>query len=155
MGVKKGGSMKKLILTMLTVMLTVGLAFASPVNTTIISTTQLDNDPTSVVSSVYNIQDYKKVGFWVSYDETQVGNSISLAVTLSVSYDGTNFVSGSFMDVAGGTTPQTSETISDDGWYFFWLEDGWPFKYVRVTLTATNTDADDIASVAAYMAGVK
>jgi len=135
--------------------LTVGLAWASPVNTTIIDTTELNADPVAVSSSVHNIQDYKKVGFWVSYDETQVGESVSLAVTLTVSYDGTNFVSGSFMDVAGTTTPQTSETLSADGWYFFWLEAGWPFKYIKVTLTATNTDADDLASVAAYMAGVK
>lgn len=151
--------MKKLISTMLTVImalcLTVGLAFASPINQTVITTTQLDDDPTSVTSSAFNIQDFKKVGFWVSYDETQVGNAISLAVTITVSYDGTNYVAGSFMDVAGGATPQTSETISSDGWYFFWLDDGWPFKYIKVVLTATNTDADDLASVAAYMAGVK
>lgn len=147
--------MKKIFLTLLLILSFIGLAYASPINKTIIDTTQLDDDPTLIASSVYNIQDYTKVGFWVSYDETQVGNSISLAVTLTVSYDGTNFVSGSFMDVAGGTTPQTSETISSDGWYFFWLDSGWPYKYIKVTLTATNTDADDIASVAAYMVGIK
>lgn len=147
--------MKKLFLTVLTVLLAVGLSWASTDNKTVIATTQLDDSPTSVSSSAINVQQYNRVGFWVSYDETQVGNSISLAVTITVSYDGTNYVSGSFMDVAGGATPQTSETISSDGWYVFWLPDDYPYLYLKVTLTATNTDADDIASVACYMTATK
>ena len=147
--------MHKKILTVLVLMFMLTLtAQASQINKTLISTTQLDDDPTSITGTI-NVQDYDKVGFWVSYDETQVGLAISLAVTITVSYDGTNFVSGSFMDVAGGTTPQTSETLSSDGWYFFWLDADWPYKYVLVTLTATNTDADDLASVACYVAGMK
>lgn len=127
---------------------------ASEINKTLITTTQLDDDPTSIDGTI-NVQGYDKVGFWVSYDETEVGGGLSVAVTITVSYDGTNFVSGSFLDVAGGTTPQTSETLSTDSWYFFWLDAGWPYKYVKVTLTATGSDVDDIASVASYVVGMR
>lgn len=147
--------MKKLLFAILGIMLAASICSAASDNQTVIATTQLDDDPTSVTSSAINVQQYNRVGFWVSYDETQVGNSISLAVTITVSYDGTNYVAGSFMDVAGGATPQTSETISSDGWYVFWLPDDYPYRYLKVVLTATNTDADDIASVAAYMTAIK
>jgi len=146
--------MKKTVLGLLISLFLFSQVWAGEINETLIATTILNADPVAVSAEV-NVQDYKKVGFWVSYDETQVGNAISLAVTLQVSYDGTNYVTGSFMDVAGGATPQTSETISSDGWYFFWLDADWPYKYAKVILTATNTDADDIAAVACYIAGMK
>ena len=146
--------MKKVIFVLLVCLLLTSQAFAGEINKTLIDTTILDDSPTSA-TGIVNVQDYKKVGFWVSYDETQVGASISLTVAITVSYDGTNYVAGSFMDVAGGATPQTSETISSDGWYFFWLDANWPYKYVTVTLTGNNTDTDDLASVACYIVGMK
>jgi len=145
---------KKLIFILLACLFITSQAFAGEVNETLIATTLLDDSPTSATGEAY-IQDYKKIGFWVSYDETQVGASVSLTVAITVSYDGTNYVAGSFMDVAGTVTPQTSETISSNGWYFFWLDANWPYKYITVTLTGNNTDADDTASVACYIAGVK
>ena len=147
--------MFKKILTVLVVVFMLSLtASAGSINETLISTTQLDDDPTSATGAI-NVQDYEKVGFWVSYDETEVGGGLSVAVTITVSYDGTNYVSGSFLDVAGGTTPQTSETLSSDSWYFFWFDAGWPFKYVTVTLTATGSDVDDICSVQCFVVGMK
>lgn len=150
---------KKVAVLLLALMLIGGVAFASPVNKTIISETQLDDDPTSVTSSTVNIQDYKKVGFWVEYDETQVGASVSAAVTLDVSYDGTNWLDVYFYDIAGTTTAQTSETISSDGWYYCALPDAYlsagTIPYVRMVITATNTDADDLAVVTAYLTGIK
>lgn len=128
--------------------------WASPINKTLISETQLDDDPTSVTGT-YNVQDYEKVAFFVEYDETEVGNSISIAITLDYSYDNTNFVTGYFYDLAGGTTLQTSETLSSDGWYYLWLSPDWQITYVRVTITATNSDADDLATVTAYLIGLK
>ncbi len=146
--------MKKLILITLTVLLTVGLAFAAPDNKTIISSTQLDDSPTSVTGT-WNIQDYKKIAFFVDYDETEVGNAISVAVTLDVSYNGTDWIDASFYDYAGGATLQTSETISADGWYYCWFNPDMNTPYVRMVITATNTDADDLAVVIAYLVGIK
>jgi hypothetical protein len=131
-----------------------GIAWASPVNKTLISETQLDNDPTSVTGT-YNVQDYSKVAFFVKYDETEVGNSISIAVTMHFSYDNSNWVTGYFYDMAGGSTLQTSETLSSDGWYYCYLDNKWQIPYVRMTITATNSDADDLATVTAYMIGTK
>lgn len=147
--------MKRLIILLLAFMLIAGVAVASPVNKTIIAETQLDDDPTSVTSDTINIQDYQKVAFFVKYDETQVGNTISAAVTLDVSYDDTNWVDASFYDYAGGATLQTSETISVDGWYLCWFNPDLNVPYVRMVITATNTDADDLAIVTAYMSGIK
>lgn len=149
--------MKKLFLVLLACCFIWSQAMASPVNKTLIAETQLDDDPTSITGT-YNVQDYEKVAFWVEYDETEVGNAISIAITFDFSYDNTNFVTGYFYDLAGGLTTQTTESLSSDGWYYCWLNSsiGNPMpRYVRMTITATNTDADDLAVVTAYMSGNK
>lgn len=124
-------------------------------NSTIIATTLLDDNPTSATSSSLASNQFDAISFWVSYDETEVGNSVSVAVTLDASYDGTNWMDAQFYDYAGGATPQTSETISADGWYMFWADKNICTPYYRVVITATNTDADDTASVACYASGRK
>lgn len=147
---------KKFSILLLAFMLIAGVTLASPVNKTLVTATQLDDDPTSVTSDTINIQDYEKIGFVTVYDETEVGNAISGAFTIDFSYDGTNFFDGYFMDWAGASTPQTSETISSDGKYWCWLDPDWSLPpYVRVVFTGTNTDADDLISVAVYIVGVK
>lgn len=146
--------MKKVWLVVLVVLLMGSVAFASEANRTMITETQLDDSPTSITGT-WNVQDYKKVGFFVDYDETEVGNSISIAITMDFSYDNSNWVTGYFYDLGGGTTLQTSETLSSDSWYYCWLDTDWSFPYVRVTITATNTDADDLAVVIAYLVGIK
>lgn len=152
--------MKRIFLILfICVMLIAVPAWAGVDNKTIIDAVQLDDDPTSVTSAVWNIQDYNEVGFWVEYDETEVGNAISASVTLDISYDGTTWLDMPFYDIAGTTTIQTSETISADGWYYCAL----PTTYypigtmllVRMVIAATNTDADDILVVSAYLTGTR
>lgn len=151
--------MKKLLLALLACLFITGQVWASPDNKTIIDETQLDDDPTSVTSDTVNIQGYKEVGFWVKYDETEVGNSISAAVTVDVSYDGTTWLDMYFYDIGGTTTGQTSETISADGWYYCALPNLYlpvgSIIYARVVVTATNTDADDILLITGYLVGNK
>lgn len=157
--------MKKLFSTMLTVImalcLTVGLAFAAPVNKAIIASTTLDNDPTSVTSSVINAQEYKKIAFFIYADETDSGNDTSAAVTLQVSYDNSTWIATSFYDAAGGATPQTSETLctgaSTDQNYNFWMIENQVAPYVRVVVTITGGAAggDDQIVILGYMAGMK
>lgn len=135
------------------------LIFAMPVfagvdNRTIIAETQLDDDPVAITGT-WNIADYKKVAVWIDYSEVEVGGGLSVAVTVDYSYDNTTFVSGYFYDFAGGSTLQTTETISADGWYYLWLDTDWQIPYIRVTLTATGSDVDDIATVIAYLVGQK
>lgn len=141
--------MKKIIGLFLALLLITSPAFAARSSvSTIISSTLLDNSPTSV-SGTFKTLSSDKLAFFVTYDETEVGNSISLNVTVDISWDGTTWLDASFYDYAGGTTLQTSETISGDGNYYFWFNRDLPAPYVRVVLAATNTDADDTALVSA------
>lgn len=147
--------MKKLLIAFLGIVLATSVCFAAPVNTTIIDAVTLDDDPTSTTSTTMNIQDYKKVAFFISYDETEVGETLSAAVTLDVTYDGTNWVDASFHDYAGGATLQTSETLSSDGWYYCWLDPDTTVVSVRMVITGTDTDTDDTILTSAYLVGVK
>ncbi len=124
---------------------------ANVLNTNIMDTT-FNAVTTSDYSDTVTVAGYDKIAFYAVYDETQVGNSISAAVTLDVSYDGTNWLTGmSFLDIAGGETYQTSETISSDSWYVLWLTRDPSIPYIRVKVAATNTDADDLLNVKVYV----
>ena len=116
----------------------------------IIPSTTLSASPT-LISGDKKVKSAEKLAFFVTYDETQVGNAISVAVTVLVSPDDVTYQAASFYDYAGGSTLQTSETISADGNYYFWFNRDLAVPYVRVTITATNTDADDIAVVTATL----
>lgn len=105
---------------------------------------------TTANATAVETQGYEKIAFFVDYDETEVGNSISAAVTCFISYDGVTYQQASFYDYAGGATLQTSETISADGHYYFWFNKDVCAPYVRITVAATNTDADDVLSVQVY-----
>jgi len=127
-------------------------AFAGNFKGEIIATTVLNSDPT-IVSGTMHVEDATDLTFFVTYDETEVGNVVSAAVTLLVSYDGTNFLAANFYDYAGGSTLQTTETLSTDGRYYFVLDPNVPAPYVKVTITGTNTDADDTVAVTCNVFG--
>lgn len=140
--------MKKLAL-LLAFLLFSAPAFASRTfSNELITSTLLDNSPTSVAATT-KVKSAEKIGFFVTYDETEVGNSISAAVTAFISWDGVTWLASSFYDFAGGATLQTTETISADGNYYFWLPFEAPVPYVKVNIAGTNTDADDTALVSA------
>lgn len=142
---------KKLSLVLLVCLLLTGQAIAANVYTAEIMDTTFNAVTTSDTSTAMDTRGYDKVSFFVKYDETQVGASISAAVTLDVSYDNSTWLTGmSFYDIAGGATAQTSETISADGWYVFWTKDIC-MPYIRVAVAATGTDADDLLDVDVYM----
>lgn len=114
----------------------------------IISSTTLDADPTSV-SGTKKVTSADKIAFFVRYDETEVGGGLSVAVTVDVSDDNSTWLDASFYDYAGGSTLQTSETLSSDVNYYLWFNRDLAMPYVRLVLTATNSDADDTAVVSA------
>jgi hypothetical protein len=131
----------------------VTIAGRTTTSLTAIDAVTLDNDPTSVTSSAITISEYQRVGVYWTYDETEVEEALSGTLTITVSPDGTTYFSAPFFDTAGGATPQTSEVLSDDGSYICWLDSNIPFAYMKVTVTGTNTDADDTieTSVVVYM----
>jgi hypothetical protein len=146
--IKKGVFMLKKILSFFLIgFLIAGPAFARTVSETLISSTTLDADPTSASGSM-RLRNVDQVAFFVTYDETQVGG-ISAAVTVDISWDGTTWLDASFYDFAGGATLQTSESLTADGNYYFWLGSENIAPYVRVVIAATGSDADDTAVVTA------
>jgi hypothetical protein len=151
---KRGGrDMKKIFaILMITMLVLCGIAYAGNVATTEIMDTTFNAVTTTANSTAGFLQGADKVSFFVVYDETEVGNSISAAVTCQISYDNSHWLSASFYDYAGGATLQTSETISADGYYYFWFNKDLCVPYVRVIVTATNTDADDLLTVKVYAA---
>lgn len=139
--------MKKLLIV-LALLLSTSPAYAARIVTnTIIESTTLDANPTSVSGSK-KVTSAEKIAFFVSYDETEVGG-ISAAVTVDVSYDGTTWFDASFYDYAGGSTLQTSESLTSDASYYFWFNRDLAVPYVRVVVAATGSDADDTAVVSA------
>ncbi len=139
-----------LLATVFALMLMSGIAMAAQVSRTQLMNTTFNAVTTTANSTAEQIQGQEKVAFFVVYDETEVGNAISAAVTVDVSYDNSTYLDASFYDYAGGSTLQTSETISADGSYYMWFNKDLCVPYVRVNVALTNTDADDIANVKVY-----
>lgn len=140
--------MKKFIFLFISLMLLASTAYASESEVKSLMSAQTFNAVTTAANSTALYSGgLDRVAFWVNYDETEVGNSISAAVTLQMSFDNSTWFSASFYDYAGGATLQTSETISADGNYYFWVNRDLCAPYYRVVITATNTDADDLLVV--------
>lgn len=114
----------------------------------------LDNAPTSITGAL-DISSYKKVAFFVDYDETDSGGLVSIAITAHISHDNTNFISYSWYDIAGTTTLQTNETMTADGNYVGWLEVDKHIPILRITITATGSTATELADVDCFIAGIR
>ena len=114
---------------------------------TLMAGTTFNNLVTAANSDALECGMCDAVAFWVNYDETEVGNSISAAITLQMSFDAVTWFSASFYDYAGGSTLQTTETLSADGNYYFWANKDLCAPYYRVVVTANNTDVDDLLVV--------
>ena len=67
----------------------------------------------------------------------------------------TIWVDAPFYDYDGGVTPQTSENIATDKWYYCWFNPAMNAPYVRMSIDSVFTDVNDIAKVMAYMVGTK
>ena len=120
----------------------------------------LDASPTSVSSAWIWVGDCTEVGFWITADETVSADDCTLAITVDISNDASNSLDGIFYDIVGTTTAQTSETISADGEYVFWLPMGGASAYghapyVQVDIVATNSDASDYYAVTCHIFGRK
>ena len=148
--------MRKLLtgILVLAFMLVIGIAQAGPVKTTLVDTT-ISNGASEATSNPLNIQNYDKAAFFINYDETEAGNTISGKIVLEISYDGTNWFTGEFYDYAGGSTLQSSETLTTDGQYYFWIDKANCIPQVKVGVHALETDATNLLEIEAYCVGVK
>lgn len=122
----------------------------------LLAETTLDDSPTSVTGDGIKIDQYDKVGVWVTYDETEVDTALSATLTIEFSYDDTTYITGYFFDFAGGpSTFQTSETLSSDGTYFAWIDNANNFPYMRIKVAGVNVDSDNTVVVSSTLSAQK
>lgn len=145
---------RTIFMALLGIALAASVCSAGSVNKTIISSTVLDNSPTHAYSSVFNIQDYKRVGFYVSYAEQEHGSDIFATMQLKGSYDGTNFFGVNFYDY-GAATIQHQQVFTVNDNYYCWLDPDMALPYIKMEIVSTNTNVSETATVSAYMAGIK
>ena len=144
----------KKIFALVSIILWLPLAvFASSDTIQIIDDTTLDDSPTTVTSSAVYIGYFSQPSVYILYDETDPDSAVSTAVSMQVSHDGSNWIDSSWYDFAGGSTFQTSETLSADANYVGWLEDQAHYPYIRVIALATGGDATNSTVINAYIAG--
>lgn len=145
----KGAGMKRLVLVLLAVVLMCGVSHAAQVVETIIDDVTLakgsatDNGTAQIVGA-------DKVAFFVTYDSSRTTAAVTATVQAAISYDGTNWATANWFDVAGGATPQSSETLSTDTTYVGWLDKGLAGQQLKITVTLDNAavyGAGDTADV--------
>ena len=88
-----------------------------------------------------NIADSKRVSFFVNLDNNRTTAAVTAVVTAAYSLNGTNWTDISWMDVAGGVTPQTSETTaSAEQVYVGWMDNRNIAKYLRIRVYSVELD---------------
>ena len=146
--------MKRILLVLLILAFCSMTALAKDAfNGTVIASTLLDDDPTSVTSSALDISQYDKIAFFVYADETDSGNDTKVTVTIQISYEGTTWLTAQFYDYAGAAVLQTTQDlcvgVNTDENYYCWFNKDLNVPYVRVIITGTGTDSggDDECTV--------
>ena len=128
--------MKKLGIVLLALLMC-GVAHASQVRNEIIDDT-LDTT-TPVVEADLGIESAKRVSFFVNLDNNRTTAAVTATVTAAMSVNGTDWTDISWMDVAGGVTPQTSEvTTGVNQTYVGWIHPTLIARYIRVRVNATE-----------------
>ncbi len=145
---------KRLLFLFFVALCIVNTAIAGVDNKVIINAVTLDDNPTSAESISVYMQDSKKTTFFVNYDETEA-LGVSATVTAQVSYDNANWLSANFYDYAGSSTLQTSETLTTDSWYYFFLNPDLLAPYAKVWVTCTGCSASDTVITSVYEAANK
>ena len=150
--------MKKLLLlgfVLSLILFLFGPVYAGGVKNVVLNEITLDNDPQVATSDTFTLFDFQRSGFFVNYDETEVGGGVSVTIDVEFSTNGTDWVNGSFYDLAGGSTIQTSEVLSSDGDYYAWFGDTWTIPFMRIRATGYNVDVDDLATLSVTVTGQK
>jgi len=132
--------MKRVILGALVLMMLSGQAFASQTQTTAIDKT-MSTANTTAEGDVF-IADAKRLSVFTTIVNNRTTAAVTLTVTMAYSVDGLNWQDISWMDVAGGVTPQTTEstTLARET-YIGWVDNRLVGKYLRIRVSA-----DDIIS---------
>ena len=119
---------------------------ASPVyagqTTSKIIDSKVINRSSPVAQGDIYLGDADKVTFFVTYDSNRVTAAITANLTAAVSLDGINWQDISWLDVAGGVTPVTSEDLSfsnpSDGNYVGVLDYSVTAPYLKIYIKVNN-----------------
>jgi hypothetical protein len=129
--------MKQIALAIALLALLAGQVYAGQVITTIIDDETLTGTSDRVEADK-GIGGDERVTFFVTYDQDGSTIGVTSTVTVAVSIDGVNWQDISWFDVAGGVTPQTSETLTTDTTYVGWLDSRITAKYIRIAVKSTG-----------------
>ena len=144
--------MKKLLCVLL-VMFMAGSVFAAQTRNEIIDETL------SITTSAYEaeiyISDSRRVSFFTTIDNARTTARVTATVTAAISLDGTNWQDISWMDTAGGVTPQTTETTTAaEQTYVGWMDDRLIGKFLRIRVNSTELGLNTAGLVAGDNAAI-
>lgn len=129
--------MKKCILALLALMFLVSPCFGLQTERKIIDTTISESNP--AIEADLNIADSKRVAFFTTLVCNRTTASVTATITVAVSVDGVNWQDISWMDVAGGATPQTTETTTlTKQTYVGWLDNRIQAEYIRIRVQSSD-----------------
>jgi hypothetical protein len=133
----KEAVMKKLVLVFMASVLLASQAYCAQVTKEIIDRTLSKTSSTGEAD--INIADSKRVSFFVNIDNSATTAAVTATVTAATSLNGTDWTDISWLDVAGGVTPQTTETTTaKKQQYVGWLDNRLIGRYLRIRVNATN-----------------
>lgn len=134
---KKESSMKKLVLALFAVVLLCGVSYAAQTQDEIIDATIAEATP-ALEGDCY-IGDARSVAFFTTINCNRTTASVTATVTAAASVDGVNWQDISWMDTAGGVTPQTTETTTlKKQTYVGWLDNRLAAKFIRIRVQDAN-----------------
>ena len=133
--------MRKLVIVLLAVCLMVGIGYADQDKKVLANAVVLDKTTTNTGWLTNNISDMKRVSYFVTMDSSSTTTAVTTQVTAQISADGTNWTDARWYDLAGGTTLQTTETLSTDGTYLMWLDSNVPVPQVRIKILTEKASA--------------
>ncbi len=147
--------MKKLLVSIIFAFVVIGSVHAGEFSRTILSSTTLQaSTGKDATTSTVRTFDFDKLGFFIGYDETEVGNSVSATIVAQVSDNGTDWVTTFFHTYPSGATIDTV-SLSVDGEYFIYMDRTIPKPYMRVNIAGNNIDVDDIAVIDVELVGTR
>lgn len=140
--------MKRVIFGLLALVLLASPVFAAQTQTEIVDETLSTSN--TIAEGDCNVEDSERITFFATIDNNRTTAAVTAKVTAAVSIDGVNWQDISWMDVAGGVTPQTTETTANAvQTYVGWLDNRIQAKYLRIRVYADDLETSPSRYIAA------
>ena len=142
--------MNKALLAVLMVFLLVTPSYAAQTQKTIVDEVTISK-ASPLAEGNTNISEAEKVTFFVTYTSSSPTEGVTANVTASISYDGIHWQDISWFDVAGGVTPQTSETLTTNQTYVGWFDKALTAPRIRIGINMSEANAPAAVGYGAEM----